>query len=121
LNLDGSDDYLSMLKRQTEGEIDSSAIRRSFPVVAFDGLALFPPRTLVSSTGLDRSATHDRLALAAHQSALETHASFDFPTEVAESGQKAQVFDAISAFRPSSTRRRLTPLIGLALRIRSVR
>ena len=83
------------------GEIDSWAIRWYYTVFAHDGLALFPPRTLVVNMGFDGSGTHDRLALR-RTSRLETSATFDLPAEVVESRQKAQVFDAISGFRPSS-------------------
>lgn len=120
-NLGGRYDHFRMLKRQMNGEIDSWAIRWYYNVFARDGLVLFPPRTLVSNLGLDGSGTHDRLALPAHQAPLETGASFDLPTEVAESRQKAQVFDAISAFRPTSARRMLIALVQTALRRGGVR
>lgn len=113
-NLYGSYDYARMLTQQMNGEIDSWAIRWYYTVFAHDGLVLFPPRTLVSNMGFDRSGAHDRLALPAYQGPLDMRASFDLPTEVAASSEKAQVFDAISAFRPSSVRRRLFALMKLA-------
>lgn len=115
-NLGGRYDYFGMLKRQMGGEIDSWAIRWYYTVFAHDGLVLFPPRTLVTNIGLDGSGTHGRLALPAHQGPLGTRASFDLPTDVVESRQKAQVFDAISAFRPRSARRILLALMKVGLR-----
>lgn len=115
-NLDGRYAYSRMLKRQMNGEIDSWAIRWYYTVFAHDGLALYPPRSLVVNMGFDGSGTHDRLALPAHQPSLESGASFDLPTEVAESPQKAQVFDAIGGFRPSSALRRLFALMKVAVR-----
>lgn len=115
-NLDGRYDYARMLKRQMNGEIDSWAIRWYYSVFAHDGLVLFPPRTLVSNRGFDGSGTHDRLARAAHEVPLETVASFDLPSEVAESRQKEHVFEAINAFHPSSARRRLFALMKVAFR-----
>jgi hypothetical protein len=115
-NLDGSYDYSRMLKRQMNGEIDSWAIRWWYTVFAHDGLAIFPPRTLVVNAGLDGSGTHDRRALPARQARLESGTSIDLPTEVAESSEKAQVFEAIRVFRRSSTRRRLMALVQIAVR-----
>jgi hypothetical protein len=115
-NLDGNYDYLRMLKRQMNGEIDSWAIRWYYTVFAHDGLALFPPQTLVSNMGLDGSGTHGRLALPAHQAPLGSAASFEFPMEVVASPEKAQVYDAITAFRSSSVRRRLMGMLGIASR-----
>jgi len=115
-NLGGRCDYSGMLRRQMNGEIDSWAIRWYYTVFAHDGLVLFPPRTLVSNTGFDGTGTHDRLAVSARQAPLETSASFDLPVDVAESRQKVQVFDAVSAFRPSSARRRLIAMMKFARR-----
>lgn len=115
-NLDGNYDYLRMLKRQMNGEIDSWAIRWYYSVFARGGFALFPPRTLVSNMGLDGTGTHGRLALPVQQARLETVAAFDWPVDIAESRQKAQVFDAISTFRPSSVRGRLLALSKIAFR-----
>lgn len=120
-NLGGRYDYVGMLKRQMRGEIDSWAIRWYYTVFAHDGLVLFPPRTLVSNMGLDGTGTHDRLGLPAHQAALDAGASVDFPTEVAESRETAQVFDAVSAFRPTSVGRRLLALMKVPLRRRRLR
>jgi len=115
-NLDGSYDYYRMLKRQMSGDIDSWAIRWHYTVFANDGLTLFPPRTLVVNAGLDGSGTHDRLAMPAHQAGLETGPPFNLPDEIAESRQKAFVFEAIRTFRPSSARQRLLALAKTAFR-----
>lgn len=113
-NLDGRYDYLDTLRRQMNGQIDSWAIRWYYTVFAHDGLVVFPPRTLVVNTGFDGSGTHHRLATPTRQDLVETGASFDFPTEVVESPQKTQVFDAVSEFRRSSARRRRKALAKLA-------
>jgi hypothetical protein len=120
-NLGGRYDYLGMLRRQMKGEIDSWAIRWYYTVFAHDGLVLFPPRTLVTNMGLDGSGTHDRLGLPAEQTPLEAGVSLDFPTEVAESREKALVFDAVNRFRPTSARRRLLALMKVTLRRRPFR
>ena len=109
-NLGGTYDYVGLLKRQMNGEIDSWAIRWYYSVFARGGLVLFPPRTLVSNVGLDGSGTHGRLALPAHQAALDSGPSFDLPVDVAESRQKAEVFEAIRAFRPFSAPLKLIAL-----------
>jgi hypothetical protein len=115
-NLDGRYDYLGLLKRQMNGETDSWAIRWYYTVFAHDGLALFPPRTLVTNTGFDGTGTHGRLTLPVHQAALATSGAFDLPAEVGESHQKTLVFDAISEFRPSSGRRKLEAMAKIAFR-----
>ena len=115
-NLDGSYDYARMLKRQMAGAIDSWAIRWYYTVFAHDGLVLYPPRTLVANTGFDGTGTHDRLAGPANQAPLGASDSFDFPTDVAESSQKAQVFAAIRSFRTSSRPRKAVAYVNLALR-----
>ena len=115
-DLDGRYDYSRMLKRQMNREIDSWAIRWYYTVFAHDGLALFPPRTLVINMGFDGSGTHGRLALPAQQAPLETGASFDLPLAVVESRQKELVFQAVGAFRPSSTGRKAYALMKVMFR-----
>jgi hypothetical protein len=115
-NLDGRFDYLSMLKRQMNGQIDSWAIRWYYTVFAHNGLALFPPRSLVSNTGFDGTGTHDRLGLPAIQAPLVRTSSFELPKTIAESDQQAEVFNAISAFRSTSARQKVSALIRAGLR-----
>ena len=59
-NLDGSYDYATMLMRQMTGLSDSWAIRWYWTVFKANGLALFPPVSLVNNTGFDGSGTHGR-------------------------------------------------------------
>jgi len=59
-NLGGAYDYASMLERQMSGQRDSWAIRWYWSVFKENGLALFPPQSLVRNTGLDGSGTHGR-------------------------------------------------------------
>jgi hypothetical protein len=115
-NLGGNYDYLRMLKRTMSGQIDSWAIRWYYSVFACDGLAVFPPRTLVTNVGFDGSGTHDRLALPAHQGLLETAVSFNFPADITESRQKEQVYEAVRAFRPSSRPQKAMAYAKAALR-----
>ena len=115
-DLDGHFAYSTMLARQMRQEVGAWDIRWYYTVFEHDGLSLFPPRTLVINAGLDGSGTHDRLALPARQAPLDTAAAFDLPAQVSESDQKALVFDAISAFRPRSTRGRLMALARTAAR-----
>ena len=115
-NLDGSYDYLRMLKRQMTGGIDSWAIRWYYAAFANHGLALFPPRTLVSNIGLDGSGTHARVPFTANQAPLEFGTAVELPSEVEESNQRSQVFDAIRAFHRTSAMPRLRALVGMASR-----
>jgi hypothetical protein len=115
-NLDGRCDYARMLTRQMAGAIDSWAIRWYYTVFAHGGLVLYPPQTLVSNTGFDGTGTHDRLGLAAKQASLGAGDSFDWPTDVAESPEKSQVFDAIRSFRASSPPRKALAFLKLVLR-----
>jgi hypothetical protein len=59
-NLDGSYDFSTMLERQMAGLGDSWAIRWYWSVFRGDGVACFPPTSLVRNTGLDGSGTHGR-------------------------------------------------------------
>lgn len=59
-NLDGSYDFSTMLERQMAGFGDSWAIRWYWSVFRNDGVACFPPVSLVRNTGLDGSGTHGR-------------------------------------------------------------
>lgn len=115
-NLDGRHDYARMLTRQMAGAIDSWAIRWYYTVFARGGLVLYPPRTLVSNSGFDGTGTHDRLAIAANQASLGAGDSYDLPTDVVESPQKAQVFDAVGSFRASSPPRKAVAYLKFVLR-----
>jgi hypothetical protein len=57
-DLDGAYPYTKMLCRQMAGQIDSWAIRWNWTLFANDGLALYPPRSLVANEGIDGNATH---------------------------------------------------------------
>lgn len=59
-NLDGTYDYATMLVRQMAGMLDSWAVRWYWSVFKANGLALFPPVSLVRNTGFDGSGTHGR-------------------------------------------------------------
>jgi hypothetical protein len=56
-NLDGHYDYSTMLEQQMSGKVDSWAIRWQLSAFLRNGLALFPPQSLVKNIGLD-SGTH---------------------------------------------------------------
>jgi hypothetical protein len=59
-NLGGTYDFSTMLERQMTGHGDSWAIRWYWSVFRNDGVACFPPVSLVRNTGMDGSGTHGR-------------------------------------------------------------
>lgn len=112
-DLDGHYGYRRMLERQMRGEIDSWAIRWYYALFARAGLALFPPRTLVTNVGMDGSGTHGRAAIAARQAGLAPVPSFTMPTDIAASPRSPEVYAAIKDARPTGSR---AVLRGLANR-----
>jgi hypothetical protein len=59
-NIDGTYAFSSMLVRQMLGFRDSWAVRWCWSVFRRDGLALYPPYSMVKNTGFDGSGTHGR-------------------------------------------------------------
>jgi hypothetical protein len=59
-NLDNAYDYSTMLERQMRGEVQSWAVRWYWSMFRVNGLAVFPPFSLVGNTGFDGSGTHGR-------------------------------------------------------------
>jgi hypothetical protein len=57
-NLGGAVDYLSMLKAQSAGRVDSWAIQWYAWVFKNQGMTLMPPRSFVANIGFDGSGTH---------------------------------------------------------------
>jgi len=57
-DLDGAYPYFRMLDRQSEGKVDSWAIRWYLSVFFQNGLVLFPRHSLVRHDGYDETATH---------------------------------------------------------------
>jgi hypothetical protein len=57
-NFVDSFDFLGMLKKQFNGEIDSWAIRWYWSVFINHGLVLYPPTSMVRNDGFDGSGTH---------------------------------------------------------------
>ena len=57
-NLDGSIDYVQMLKDQINGKNDSWAVRWHASAFIKDMLTLFPSRSLVDNIGFDNTGTH---------------------------------------------------------------
>lgn len=119
-NLGGRYDYHRMLRRQMNGEIDSWAIRWHYAVFAHEGLALFPPWTLVSNIGQDGSGTHTRLPLPAREVDFDG-GTFDLPTEITQSPQRVQVFNAVNPFHAMSVPQKLSALIRYIARRRAGR
>ncbi|MDQ6795888.1 MAG: glycosyltransferase family 2 protein [Chloroflexota bacterium] len=115
-DLDGHFKYARMLSHHMSRSAPAWDIRWYYSVFSRDGLALYPPRTLVLHTGFDGTGTHDRFALPVHQAELETNAAFDLPTQLAEDPEKGLVFDAIGRFRPSSNYRKAIALARFMLR-----
>jgi hypothetical protein len=60
-NLDGHYDYSTMLEQQMSGKVDSWAIRWHLSAFLRNGLALFPPQSLVKNIGLDRGTHGSRM------------------------------------------------------------
>jgi Glycosyl transferase family 2 len=59
-NLGGVCDYTTMLRRQMLGRSDSWGVKWYWTVFRRDGLAVFPPQTLVRNAGMDGSGSHGR-------------------------------------------------------------
>lgn len=59
-NIDGTYAFSSMLVRQMLGFRDSWAVRWCWSVFRRNGLALYPPVSMVKNTGFDGSGTHGR-------------------------------------------------------------
>jgi hypothetical protein len=70
-NLNGTYDFSTMLERQMTGHGDSWAIRWYWSVFRNDGVACFPPVSLVRNTGMDGSGTHGRGILRRFNSKFE--------------------------------------------------
>lgn len=114
-DLDGNYKYTRMLSHHMHARVPAWDIRWYYSVFARDGLALFPPRTLVLHE-YDGTGTHDRFSLPVHQAQLETRAAFDLPDQIAETPAKEHVFRAIGAFRPSSLLHKSIAIAKFALR-----
>jgi hypothetical protein len=115
-DLEGNFEYSGMLAREMRRKVGAWDIRWYYTVFARDGLALFPPRTLVVNAGFDGTGTHDRLALPTVQAQLETSVLFDLPADVAVTREKTHVFEAMGAFRLSSLPRKALAYAKSALR-----
>lgn len=57
-DFNGSANYLQMLKQQTQGKVDSWAIRWYASAFLANKLTLYPGESLVRNTGLDGTGTH---------------------------------------------------------------
>ena len=57
-NLDGAYDYWGMAQDQRRGIVDSWGIRWQMSLFARNGLALYPPVSLVENAGVDATGTH---------------------------------------------------------------
>jgi hypothetical protein len=84
-NLGGCYDFATMLERQMTGLGDSWAIRWYWSVFRDDGVACFPPASLVRNTGLDGSGTHGRGLLRrfrSQQRDLRQQGLIELPNEI---------------------------------------
>jgi hypothetical protein len=59
-NLGNAYNYFAMLERQMRGRGDSWGIRWYWSVFSRDGLACYPPRSLVMNSGMDGTGSHGR-------------------------------------------------------------
>lgn len=83
-NFDGAFDYASMLEDQMHGVGDSWAIRWYWSLFRGEGLALFPPVSLVRNTGMDGSGTHGRGLMRRFANSVPgTEFSFRWPDAIA--------------------------------------
>jgi hypothetical protein len=83
-NLDDVYDYASMMWRQMNGRIDSWGIRWYWAVFRREGLAVFPPRSLVRNVGMDGSGSHGRGVFRRYKETAREFptTTFQFPTPV---------------------------------------
>ncbi|RAK52633.1 glycosyltransferase [Phenylobacterium deserti] len=63
-NAGGTFPFADMLRKQMRGGLDSWAIRWWWSVFKADGLAVMPPKSLVTNIGFDSSATHNSVGSA---------------------------------------------------------
>ena len=115
-DLDGNFDYARMLSRQMRKAVPAWDIRWYYSLFVRDGLAVYPPHTLVLNEGFDGTGTHGRPSVTIRQAQLQENVAFDFPTRVAESPEKGLVFEAIGAFRSASPLQRLRAVAKAVLR-----
>jgi hypothetical protein len=115
-DLDGQFRYARMLSHHMRSTTPAWDIRWYYTVFSRDGLAMFPPRTLVLHTGFDGTGTHDRFAMPVHQAQLDMRATFELPDQVAEEPDKGLVFEAVANFRPSSILRKSVAVTRFVLR-----
>jgi hypothetical protein len=118
-DLDGNFDYTRMLSRQMRKAVPAWDIRWYYSMFVRDGVAVYPPHTLVLNGGFDGTGTHSRLSRPVRQAKLEEQVAFGFPTRVAESPAKDGVFEAIDSFRSKSPPQRLR-LAAMAVLRRAV-
>lgn len=107
-DLHGNFAYTRMLSRQMRLRVPAWDIRWYYSVFVLQGLALYPPRTLVVNEGFDGSGTHGRLSAPVRQAQVSEHASFELPGQIAESSAKEYVFRTIRESRSLPAFRRIT-------------
>ena len=115
-DLDGNFGYATMLSRQMRCAVPAWDIRWYYSLFVRDGLAVYPPQTLVLNEGFDGTGTHGRLSLPVRQARLTENVAFEFPTQVAESPEKDGVFAAIGSFRSGSAPNRLKAAVRALFR-----
>lgn len=113
-NLDGADDNVLILRRQSRGEIDSWWVRWYAHLFLQDQLGLFPPVPLTRSIGADRTATNSQLSERLLQPGARQLAEAvpTLPTSIKQNPTVRQAFRA--AMRPRL--RRTLRLLGSAKR-----
>jgi glycosyltransferase involved in cell wall biosynthesis len=77
-NLGGVYDYATMLEARIARRRDSWGIHWYWSVFNNDGLAVFPPRSLVHNEGMDGSGSHGKGLFRQYQAASRVFPSFDF-------------------------------------------
>jgi len=90
-NLDGTFDYTTMLEWQVAGKIDSWGIRWYWSVFKANGLAVFPPKSLIRNIGQDGSGTHGSGRLRRLFNKLGKTDGVEWPKEVVLTSGLAEV------------------------------
>lgn len=95
-NLDGCYDYATMLERQMRARADSWGVRWYWSVFNRQGLAVYPPQTLVDNRGMDGSGSHGRGLFRDYTRAMDSAAAVpEFPEPVLDPGILAAAQAAI--------------------------
>lgn len=100
-NLDNAYPYFKMLKAQSDGKIDSWAIRWYLSVFILHGLTLFPVRSLIQNIGFDNTGTHNTRNDVGFSEVQKDFQVLTFPSDIEIS---ETVFDECKRFLKSKNK-----------------